>query len=113
MEGSVIATNDLRYPANEFKRDLRQMQISAIFGHQAYASNVRYEPFPGAVQRVDNQRLLRTGVWGAGHEAMADEENWTHVLIHKLAPAISEIPGRTVFESPRYRVYELPGRQRR
>jgi hypothetical protein len=37
--GTIIVTNDLRYPAGNFTRDDRQMQIPALFGHQAFAVN--------------------------------------------------------------------------
>jgi len=40
VHGSVIATNDLYYPANNYVRYNRQYQISSIFGHQQYASDL-------------------------------------------------------------------------
>jgi hypothetical protein len=40
VNGSVIATNDLFYPANNYVRHNRQYQISSIFGHQQYASDL-------------------------------------------------------------------------
>jgi hypothetical protein len=36
-------TNDLRYPAEGFSRDNRQMQIPALFGHQGFSLNYAYE----------------------------------------------------------------------
>lgn len=107
VAGSVIATNDLRYPANGFRRDGFQMQIPALFGHQAYACNPRYEQFPDALRRIEKQRMLNGGVWGAEHDAAAAAEGWTHVLIHKPAPAVAGIPGRVLHDGPRYRVHEL------
>ena len=38
----VIATNDLRYPAENFSRDGNQFQFSAIYGHQMKVSNMSY-----------------------------------------------------------------------
>ena len=40
LDGTVIATNDLFYPADNYIRYNRQYQISSIFGHQQYASDL-------------------------------------------------------------------------
>ena len=40
LNGSVIATNDLFYPANNYARNNRQYQISSIFGHQQFAADL-------------------------------------------------------------------------
>lgn len=102
---SVIVTNDLRYPANGFKRDQRQMQIPALFGHQAYAANTFYEPYPDAARRVALQQSLAADSWDTNSNLIAREQGWTHLLIHKLAPHPREIPLVKVFENQRYSVY--------
>ena len=47
VRGTLLATNDLRYPANHFHRPEAQMQFSALFGHQMYVSNLHYLVPPG------------------------------------------------------------------
>jgi hypothetical protein len=42
LEGTTLATNDLRYPADGFSRDGNQFQFSAIYGHQMKVSNLSY-----------------------------------------------------------------------
>ncbi len=42
VKGSVLATNDLRYPAENFLRDGNQFQFSALYGHQSKVSNMSY-----------------------------------------------------------------------
>ena len=42
LKENVIATNDLRYPAENFSRDGSQFQFSALFGHQMKVSDLSY-----------------------------------------------------------------------
>jgi len=107
VEGSVIATNDLRYPANDFRRDQRQMQIPAIFGHQAFAANTSFEPYPEAAERVALQMKLQAPLWDPRILLAARKAGWTHILIHKLAPYPQDIPLRMIFENERYAVYAI------
>jgi hypothetical protein len=115
VTGSVIVTNDLRYPADGFKRDRRQMQIPALFGHQAYAvDTISYQSYaadmiakvyPDANLRVELQKRLAGEVWEPEMVEIAKDQNWTHLLIHKLAPHPREIPLIKLFENERYAVY--------
>lgn len=115
IAGTVIVTNDLRYPANGFKRDRRQMQIPAIFGHQAYAvDTISYESYademltrvyPDAKLRVAQQKRLAGDVWDPDFSRIAKEQHWTHLLIHKGASHPPEIPLPKLFENDRYAVY--------
>jgi hypothetical protein len=57
--GSIIVTNDLWYPADNFGRDGRQMQIPALIGHQAFSANFSYEPVE------DFSRTIRTSCIGS------------------------------------------------
>ena len=58
VEGSLLVTNDLRYPAGDFARKNRQMQIPALFGHQAFAINYAYEVYDFSAERQQLQQLL-------------------------------------------------------
>lgn len=107
VEGSVIATNSLRYPTRRAHRDLRQMQVPAIFGHQAYAVNLVYEPFEGAAHRLAMQRLLLTDIDPERLLAIADAEGWTHLLLFKREPYPSRLPGRKLFENALYVAIDL------
>ena len=102
---SLIATNDLRYPADNYKRDLRQMQIPALFGHQAYGINPTYERYEGASDRIAEQARLALSTWDPKVADIARAAGWTHVLVHKGAPHPNDIPLEKKFENDRYTVY--------
>jgi hypothetical protein len=42
VEGALLATNDLRYPADLYHRPDAQLQFAALFGHQMFVSNLHY-----------------------------------------------------------------------
>jgi hypothetical protein len=105
VAGSVIVTNDLRYPADDYKRDHRQMQIPALFGHQAYAANTTYERDASADLQDAQQARLAQDAWDPEILRIAVEEGWTHLLIHKRAAYPQDIPLAELFENERYIVY--------
>ena len=107
LSGTVIVTNDLRYPANDFARDNRQMQIPALFGHQAYAANTRYELYPDSGRRVAVQERFAAPVWDPALSSIARQEGWTHLLVHKGAPHPQAIPLNRAFENQHYIIYEF------
>lgn len=107
VAGSVIVTNDLRYPADDYKRDRRQMQIPALFGHQAYAANTTYERESTAQRREARQNRLAQPTWDPELARIAAEEGWTHLLIHRVAPHPKGIPLTRLFENERYLVYRF------
>src|SRR5437763_14794214 len=77
---SIIVTNDLRYPTDNFGRDDRQMQIPALFGHQAFSANFAYEPIE---ERRPLQQLLQRPDWSDAILTAARDHHWTHFLIRK------------------------------
>ena len=103
--GSVIVTNDLRYPAGRFARDERQMQIPALFGHQAFAVNYIYE---AVEERRDLQQLLKQLEWGPAIPEAARRHGWTHYLVRKDYPHPSQVPLERLFENEEYVVYAFP-----
>jgi hypothetical protein len=107
VEGSVIVTNDLRYPANDFKRDRLQMQIPGIFGHQAYAVNTKYELYPESELRVKQQERFQLKTWDASLSELSREAGWTHLLVHKAAPHPEKVPLKKIFENETYTVYSF------
>lgn len=106
VAGSVVATNDLRYPAGG--RDLRQFQIPAIWGHQAFAVP-GYDRYPGWEDRVLLQWTLRESQAPcSGLRALA-AAGVTHLLIHKAAPHAATLPLAKVHDDERYAVYRFDG----
>jgi hypothetical protein len=107
---TLIVTNDLRYPAQGFSRENRQMQIPAVFGHQAFAVNYAYEVFAFSRERFALQPLLRSEQWAPTIVAAAREYDWTHFLVHKPFVHPAGIPLERIFESDRYAVYRFGDR---
>jgi hypothetical protein len=103
--GTVVVTNDLRYPAQRFNRNNRQMQIPALFGHQAFAVNDAYEIFDFSHERRELQRLLQAHAWSDEIERAARKYRWTHLLIRKDYAHPSPIPLEKIFENESYAVY--------
>lgn len=104
---TVIVTNDFRYPAQNYARDLRQFQLPAIFGHQMYASNFKYERYEDSERRLALQYRFRNKTWEPELEHIAAEEGWTHLVIHRLSPHAADIPLALIFENSEYRVYKF------
>lgn len=102
IPGSLIVTNDLRYPANDFGREDRQLQIAALFGHQAFAANFAYEPVE---HRRPLQRLLQSTEWTPAILEAASKYRWTHFVVRKDFVHPAGIPLTLVFENDVYAVY--------
>jgi hypothetical protein len=108
LEGTLLVTNDLRYPAEGFRRDNRQMQIPALFGHTAFAINFEYEDYPDSATRREAQALLQQGNWTTAIDRAASEYGWTHVLIRNDYKHPNPIPLDKVFDNGTYSVYRFP-----
>lgn len=111
VAGAIVATNDLRYPAQFYDRDLRQFQVSAVRGHQAFGLP-GYERYEGWEQRVVLQRALAGDDQAAASsavQALADH-GVTHLLIHKKLRAPDLTARRRLFDSDDYAVYALDAR---
>jgi hypothetical protein len=102
---TIVVTNDLRYPAQGFSRNNRQMQIPALFGHQAFAVNYAYEIYEFSRERRELQTLLQTEAWSDDIAHAARKYRWTHLLIHKEYRHPSPIPLEKIFENESYAVY--------
>ena len=103
--GTIIVTNDLRYPAGNFTRDYRQMQIPAIFGHQAFAVNYAHE---AVEERRPLQQLLQQPAWSDEILDAAMKYKWTHFLVRKDYAHPDPIPLRRIFENESYAVFQFP-----
>jgi hypothetical protein len=107
VPASVLVTNDLRYPAEEFRRTNRQMQIPALFGHQAFAINYAYEVYDFSEERMQLQRLLESDVWSPAIDAAARRYGWTHLIVRKDFPHPQDIPLTKVYDGPEYSVFQF------
>ena len=103
--GTVVVTNDLRYPAGNFTRDYRQMQIPALFGHQAFAVNYAHE---AVEERRELQQLLQQPQWSDAILDAAREHHWTHLVIRKDYAHPDRIPLKQIFENEQYAVFSFP-----
>jgi hypothetical protein len=108
VQGSLIASNDLYYPADNYGRHDRQFQIAALFGHQAYAAGMFYDPPPDAAARSYEQQLLREPAWSEALTKIACTRGWTHVLLSKRVPYVQSVPGTLLYDSPDFSTYALP-----
>jgi hypothetical protein len=106
--GTLIVTNDLRYPAEHFAREERQLQIPALFGHHAFAVNYVYEVVPFAEERRDLQRMLQGAEWSDAIPDTARRYGWTHLLIRKDYVHPAPVPLLQLFENESYVVYRFP-----
>ena len=106
-KGTVVVTNDLRYPAQRFNRDNRQMQIPSLFGHQAFAVNYAYEVFAFSAERRELQKLLQMESWSDELDQAARAHRWTHLLVHKDYVHPEPIPLERIFENESYAVYRF------
>jgi hypothetical protein len=104
-EGAVVVTNDLRYPAQNFSRDFRQMQIPALFGHQAFAANYAYELVE---HRRPLQLLLQRREWSGAILDAARAHGWTHFLVRRDYPYPQPVPLEQAFENDLYSVFRFP-----
>jgi hypothetical protein len=103
--GTVIVTNDLRYPAGNFTRDYRQMQIPALFGHQAFAVNYAHE---AVEERRELQQLLQQPQWSDAILDAARTYHWTHFVVRKDYVHADRIPLAQIFENEQYAVFRFP-----
>jgi len=106
---SVIVTNDLRHPAAGSGAFDRQMQIPALFGHQAFAVDYTYEKHRFSDERLALQELLRSEQWTDAIDRAARMHHWTHFLVHKSFAHPATIPLERLFENDAYAVYRFSG----
>jgi hypothetical protein len=111
-QGTLIVTNDLRYPANNYKRKNRQFQFAGIFGHENLATNFKYVGVPKtewmALRKIKNQidQLFCGDRWKSEEvEALKQTYPITHLVIHKNYPHPEDIPLEKVYENEDYILY--------
>ncbi len=110
VANTLTITNDLRYPANNFRRNNRQFQLAGIFGYQNFASNLVY----GGDRLVNRPvyeaaiNLFRRATWPADEiSAFISVVPVTHLLIHKEFQHAKDIPLELIYSNERYAVYRF------
>jgi hypothetical protein len=111
-QGTLIVTNDLRYPAENFKREKRQSQFAGILGHENLATNFRYIGVPRTEWAALRKRKKQIEQLFCGHrwnseqvEALKQTYPITHLVIHKHYPHPKDIPLEQVYENEDYILY--------
>jgi hypothetical protein len=111
-QGTLIVTNDLRYPAQNYKRKGRQFQFAGLFGHQNLLTNIAYVGVPkakrGELRKVwEKIDTLFCGERWAAEEVEALKEKYpiTHLVIHKNYPHPKDIPLEKVYKNEDYILY--------
>ncbi len=82
VNGALLVTNDLRYPAENYIRPMMQMQIPALFGHQMYAGNAQWEKHYVDKTRFSIQDSLRRGTPEIISNN-AKKYGWTHGILFR------------------------------
>nr|WP_298683749.1 hypothetical protein [uncultured Dongia sp.] len=109
LEATVLVTNDLRSPAENYKRPDRQTQLPGIFGHQGFLITPAYDQtLPDLAEKKAAQELLQLPEWEPAITDAARRYGWTHFLVHKNAPFPRDIPIEKLYESENYDVYRFP-----
>jgi hypothetical protein len=105
LDDTLLVTNDIRYPAQNYARNNRQHQLSALFGHHNFASVLQYVPTTDRPERQRLNALLAAPTWDEELNDAATRYGWTHYLVRKAAPHPGDIPLRKVYEDDDYTVY--------
>ncbi|MCB9192575.1 MAG: hypothetical protein H6602_13010 [Flavobacteriales bacterium] len=110
VEKSILVTNDLRYPANNYLRKTRQLQFPSIFGHQNYGVNMDFkndENFDYTSRELE-LKLFSELIWNKRKIAELVQQNRiTHLIIHKKYPHADSIPLAVTYDNDTYRVYKF------
>lgn len=106
-QSSVVVTNDLHYPADNYVRDNVQVQIPAIFGHRAYIVDAVNDRYASTAARLERQRRLCAPAWDPEIGALARREGWTHFLVKRDRPHPADIPLLLLYANDAYAVYSF------
>jgi len=104
----LIVTNDLRYPAEGWRRDNQAVQFPALFGHRNFFVNPTFERFyPDLEERRDAVRRLQQPQWDPAILELARRYGWTHFVVHLDYPHPADIPLPVAYDGGSYRVYRF------
>jgi hypothetical protein len=115
-DGSLLISSDLADPAQNYRRPLRGILLTAYRGHAYYVSNIRYGHYarPDAPERVLALRAFFGAPWSPWHDRWLAATGVTHVLADdRCIPAwhgAPQVPLREVARAGHWRAYELHAR---
>ena len=106
-EGSILATNDIRYPANDYLRKNHNYAISGTLGHQSVCSNMRHISNSGKyMQNIKLIKLLGSNKWDEQIMQLCKTFKVTHIIIHKNYNYPKNIPFEKTFENSDYIIFQ-------
>ena len=115
VEGTLLVSNDLRYPANNFARDERQHQLAALYGHVVFNAELKFsrslqtsteDSRQVYADRKKAQPLFTQKTWQArAINDLVSRYPITHLLIHRPYPHPQDIPLPVLVETDEYIVY--------
>ena len=113
VEGALLATNDIRYPAENYLRKERQYQFAALFGHRNFGTDLSYlNPPENLVRRarfvtrvLDNENPGKDDL-----DVLVNKYGITHFVIHKRDEKKHNLPFQMIFENSKYAVYYTQGK---
>ena len=109
--GSILATNDIRYPANDYKRKNHNYALSGIFGHQNVCSDMRHISNSGKYkQNIKLIKLLGKDIWDEEITQLCKKFKVTHIIIHKNYNYPKNIPFEKDFENSDYIIFKIYNR---
>ncbi len=110
VEGVILVTNDLRYPANDSIRNERQFQISALYGHECFNCELTYsrQSLDALDNRLSITEMIQTpGRISPAFDTLRKRYNITHVLVQRSYPH-ADFPDAAIIQStPYYTLLEL------
>ncbi|HWT99124.1 MAG TPA: hypothetical protein VN229_15960 [Terriglobales bacterium] len=108
LDHSITVTNDLRSPAENYKRPYRNTQLAAIMGQQFYFSVPAYDHAQANwADRMEQQHWLEGDHWSGDISTAAAKYGWTHFLVHSTFPHPADIPLQKACEIGAYTVYKF------
>ena len=110
VAGSVVALNDTYYPANNYLREERQFQVSALYGHRCFNCETYYSV--ESIPHIESRQTLTDLLTQPTTTAMELSDyktrfGVTHLLLHKRLPFLRPDGFSVLYEDDYYVVYQL------
>jgi hypothetical protein len=111
IENTKIVLNDIRYPADNYRRKDRQFQLSAIYGHHGFNAELYYLKSLLNQNHSDDRiiitELLQKPEWNDSIVKIAAKNKVTHLLVHKQYTHPGLIPLSRLFENKDFVLYKF------
>jgi hypothetical protein len=91
VEGSLVLTNDLADPDENYRRAGQGGLHTAYFGHSFYVSELaNHFLYPEALDRMHRIHSFFGTPWSPAHERWLQEIGVTHLMVHSRCPPVWE-----------------------